>query len=1192
MSASFFDVFNGAVLSVQNSFGKMLNDVVTDVKETFDCTILAVEHVLSFSNDATRRYHEKCGSVTNQTNSVSEIRKDIATEPRLELTFNLPNNSEYLQKIPDAIDAKINETLSEVLVNYKSHDNEIIENVVAKESEQLAGVSISVTKEFHKLSHEVTTNLKEFDRHRDSPVDTILKEIKVLEKRDENTKISEASEFHQVIDQVLGKLHSIEATEVNENTKLRLILEDLESNCNNSFVDLRKQLKAWKKEESKHLSQMKSEIEEHEKMFDNARSFNRQGFENPTTVRSSELTALPTNQFTTLHNNLTNNNTNESLTNSTVKIINSAPVNKTIPPVNLPTNLNKQEALALATIEPTVFSTNKMNLNETVTSSNPLQPLEIGAVKGAILPVKSNTEPGNKVSSVSALNNDTVIIRETAGIEMTSTSKSNNNTNDTMSAANTMVENTSVNKSKSENVKSSTSVTSEGAATLATFHVIASNDTIPTNTLSYINISTPVNRTTVHIETSTATVHEKSSTAEIISKNDSNNIMLQSSSNLESATISETVHHREITLASGKDQSITELYDAIISNNSLLNVNNAPASVSVKPEEKERTSDNEKYSKVTMKTVDDNDTNNTVITSASLPIVEKTSVSDNVEPKETTTISGNKEFSKDNNETNIISTSLPIIESTLINKAIQLDKISLLHSERRNKEFSTEITSQLKTTSEVVNENGTNTTITSTSSPLLSTSENETVQAIDITTVSTCDESLGSTANSPTGTLNAAGDDDDSRVAVVTMTPEAISESIPEQNVTAAENYETLAPTTNAPIASPAMFIDTVSSSDVVTGTPFPSVQITTVSEVIEPVEGTVPIGNIKPLVLSTTPVTISHEVTNENNDIIDTVTTKTKEADGAVGTDINQTDEISTASEAQVELSSTSTTTKSAITMTTNTVFPRTENMPTSEEDFKNSSKLEANTSRTPEIINSPDLNLRSLPLTITETVPVNRESNTPKQQNHNKNEAERNINEFNAPTSLSDPLLQTGEPLINPEISIYGQGVPPTIRTLLNGASKLLSPDRQIPNAPNQKPKDIEIITNIPSPPLMTSTPMKPIESQKNNYDYPSDVPTPKYPMGPPYSFENRALASTYRPHRLTTTERPKTTASRTNNYKSTPMDYDSFSHRPSKKTEAHQRALKEARQLMANSKRAERIINNIMKNRNKFNARNIFG
>ncbi|XP_049694859.2 mucin-17 [Helicoverpa armigera] len=269
VSASFFDVFQGAVLSVQNSFGKLLSDVVTDVKDTVDCTILAVEHVLSLSEDATIRYYDKCGQGTNQT--TQNDPKQSESLPKMEVSIKFPPSEEYFQKIiPAEIDARINETLSKVLEDYKPHNNLIsIENVLAKESEQLADVSDLVKKEMKKLSNEVTADLEHIKQRDSGPsVDTILEEIKVLEKSEQNARnASEAVEIHQVIDEVLDKLDAIEATEANENNKLEEILRDLENNSNNSFLGLRTQFEEFKKEESRHLSEIKDKIEEHEKIY-------------------------------------------------------------------------------------------------------------------------------------------------------------------------------------------------------------------------------------------------------------------------------------------------------------------------------------------------------------------------------------------------------------------------------------------------------------------------------------------------------------------------------------------------------------------------------------------------------------------------------------------------------------------------------------------------------------------------------------------------------------------------------------------------------------------------------------------------------------------------------------------------------------------------------------------------------------
>lgn len=268
-SASFFDVFQGAVLTVQNSFGRMISDVVSDVKETVDCTILAVEHALALSEDAALRYYEKCGNTINNTVTVTETRH-IESSPQVGVSPQYPSDDYLKKEIPAVIDAKINETLTKMLGNYNPSEKlRDVESVLVKETEQLANVSDLVRKELKKVESEVKSDLKNLTHLLPEPspsVDSIMKEIKLLENKEQNAgNNSQATEIHRVIDEVLVRLDNIEATESTENVKLEHIIKDLEQSSNSSFVDLRQQLESWKAEESRYIDDIQTKILEHER---------------------------------------------------------------------------------------------------------------------------------------------------------------------------------------------------------------------------------------------------------------------------------------------------------------------------------------------------------------------------------------------------------------------------------------------------------------------------------------------------------------------------------------------------------------------------------------------------------------------------------------------------------------------------------------------------------------------------------------------------------------------------------------------------------------------------------------------------------------------------------------------------------------------------------------------------------------
>ncbi|CAB3239334.1 unnamed protein product [Arctia plantaginis] len=265
VSASFLEVFQGAVLSVQNSFGKLFSDVVTDVKDTVDCTILAVEHILSLSEDATARFTKKCASAKKYTQSDSQLKNNF---PVLEIS--IANNEEYLKKeLPEEIDARINATLLKYLNGYNPHDKlEVVQKELAKETERLAEVSDLVRQQLDKLSKEIHLDFTNAERKGYKPsVDSILDELKVLEAIEQSIRnSSEANEIHRLVDDVLNKLHAIESSGAKQNDKVNGILRDLEKSSNRSYKHMRQQLEDWKAEEARHLNVIKAKMDEHEKL--------------------------------------------------------------------------------------------------------------------------------------------------------------------------------------------------------------------------------------------------------------------------------------------------------------------------------------------------------------------------------------------------------------------------------------------------------------------------------------------------------------------------------------------------------------------------------------------------------------------------------------------------------------------------------------------------------------------------------------------------------------------------------------------------------------------------------------------------------------------------------------------------------------------------------------------------------------
>ncbi|CAH1647157.1 unnamed protein product [Spodoptera littoralis] len=401
-STSFFDLFHGAVQSVQNGFGKLLTDVVTDVKETVDCTILAVQQMLSLSEDATRRYYEKCGNGMNSTSTDGNTTSVEGIQP---------GNEENLEK---EIDEKINKTMSKVLDDYKPDEKiKELEKLLVIESEQLADVNELLKKEIKKLSEEVGKDFKNI-KHNDteSSVETILHEIKVLENKELNTRnTSEIKEIHHVMSEVVDKIDAIEATEATENVKLDEIVGDLQNKSkDNSIALLKQEIKEWEEEESRNLGELKKEVQEHVKIIDRPKIEPECNHTQPVIFNmdiSKGSTARSINSRELSSDNITQARVINDGDSNYQSLNVSKSSNETTELVELTKHVNP-DTEPLTTASPT------MNQNE----NKSIETIKIDNVY-------VSTESMSNKSSDYMVNNDTVIVRgiQNTNVDLTSTTQ-------------------------------------------------------------------------------------------------------------------------------------------------------------------------------------------------------------------------------------------------------------------------------------------------------------------------------------------------------------------------------------------------------------------------------------------------------------------------------------------------------------------------------------------------------------------------------------------------------------------------------------------------------------------------------------------------------------------------------------------------------------------------------------------------
>ncbi|XP_047022321.1 putative leucine-rich repeat-containing protein DDB_G0290503 [Helicoverpa zea] len=1173
VSASFFDVFQGAVLSVQNSFGKLLSDVVTDVKDTVDCTILAVEHVLSLSEDATIRYYDKCGQGTNQT--TPNDPKKSESLPKMEVSIKFPPSEEYLQKIiPAEIDARINKTLSKVLEDYKPHNNLLsIENVLAKESEQLADVSDLVKKEMKKLSNEVTADLEHIKQRDSGPsVDTILEEIKVLEKSEQNARnVSEAVEIHQVIDEVLDKLDAIEATEANENDKLEEILRDLENNSNNSFLGLRQQFEEWKKEESRHLSEIKDKIEEHEKIYNHTNK-----------VYDSNHTQI------VLLSKDKQNDTSEPLILSqgilTVQVSKAKDVTtKRI------TNADGTEKPNESGFIQNLKSTTVDGTNESVTTNRSLT---------------TNTKSSNKLpidTSVRTL--ETLMLLRT---DRTTASTQRLDPNDIIITSTSnyppIIETTTDNKP----IRLETSTDSSREDLTAVMAVDNSTDSINTDVVTGNTLENVTSQNTDGVIVSTT--EDFAITTEITTTvaNNSNNIPATSTLTPETPS-PESID----AIVTATPPNLFEEPTTFISNKSMIS----------------NVSGNSNY----------------VETTTTLEVFANTSPSESEEPSKLITDSPTspaKIFVTESN-TNPTSSS-SITESTvtpeMLQSVIRTTTTPLQTAESteiqsvENTTRSEEEEPSHKATTLSIDSNTSFITSTSKMAEIMATTNEETTQ-LPTETVSVVIEHVENTTSSEGPNLNKNG---------VTTTTIPISErTLSTENLPSVKNttptHEEFSTLTLSDSRYTTITSTLPPAVEKATSTALNQSEESTLSDEIE--VSTLPkIKNLDHIATSTEFKTIISKTTTENIKTVETtIASETKEPTDLTTNDIVTSSTVFSPPKENPLLSE-------VISVESSTASYIEKGL------LKTDDMLRT----TPRIITNPNFTISSPPLMVTDgppiinkvslidhpMIPVNNPWLTPKSvekansnkispQNYNMPRIPKIHNDL--PQSLTGGLLDTRWPLYDPH-------------QVNNAPQKFGIPKGFFPaqfqnhKSPDYHGRKNDFIKNrfsdvgaTPAPinPVLTKGPIPILPKQQpqveisahdqavfDEFDSMSDsgwpsssmdeilnlaempiapekktTPSPRVPTdrgrinGP-----ERPLQSPYnRPPGLTT-NRPPINA-RTDDSQNMPVDYDSFFHIPQKNTEAHQRALKDAQQLIANSQLSNRIIDRVLRSKNTVGARSIF-
>ncbi|XP_047983987.1 FK506-binding protein 5-like [Leguminivora glycinivorella] len=258
-SASFFDELRGAVSSVESSFGKLLNDVIYDVKETIDCTLMAVEQVLALGvfRDPSD-YEAKCKGAAEavaQPPPPPPPPVVVATNPPPPAPetphIEIPLTKTEHRQVDSSI-LNVDQVLCDVLKKEDTHAQlETVKLALINETERLTEISELLKKQLEELSAEVKEKFKAIELQTSAPsVESIWNDIKLLheiEHRHRNT--DEAKKISRVLDQILNILDANEEDRsAADDNKIQEIMRKLSKKAKGGDSDIWTDLKNYPKD--------------------------------------------------------------------------------------------------------------------------------------------------------------------------------------------------------------------------------------------------------------------------------------------------------------------------------------------------------------------------------------------------------------------------------------------------------------------------------------------------------------------------------------------------------------------------------------------------------------------------------------------------------------------------------------------------------------------------------------------------------------------------------------------------------------------------------------------------------------------------------------------------------------------------------------------------------------------------------
>ncbi|XP_039749945.1 uncharacterized protein LOC120626484 [Pararge aegeria] len=207
---SFLDDFRSAISNINNGFGKLIGDVVTDVKDTIYCTISAVEQVLVQNGLLDKRtlYNQRCKGIEKpnvQTNfrdghnrAVSQIRK-----------HSVIHHKHSTRRISHESVKTVNKTIIDIGTNILGNQMDMKKVPTTDEADRLSEIRKILQQESENISENVKNEIKKLHLDSKTPVESIWEEIQLLNDLRRNSKNeTEVKEISRILDKVTDGMHS------------------------------------------------------------------------------------------------------------------------------------------------------------------------------------------------------------------------------------------------------------------------------------------------------------------------------------------------------------------------------------------------------------------------------------------------------------------------------------------------------------------------------------------------------------------------------------------------------------------------------------------------------------------------------------------------------------------------------------------------------------------------------------------------------------------------------------------------------------------------------------------------------------------------------------------------------------------------------------------------------------------------